>query len=344
MQALVVPKNRRPKFELHLRILDLNNVPYVSGRSYVKWHLPSAAKADGEHDGRTQKTSIKDHKVLYNYETIIPIRMTIDKTGQLQDTPLDFRVIHEVSHTEKILLGTLSLNIARYVDASEQGVEEEGVVRRYLMQDSKINSTIKIGIYLRQLDGDRGFTAPELTVAPVFSGIAGLVVGEVEDNDGVKAAGTIPAVNSKSQVASDELRELYRQTIAANWTCLPGELSADKVVEDIFSGGDGWLSKPPASGNASDTRGREDDGHANHNHSRSKNGRSSFFPKKRQDSKRHSKEDLRHERPTGVQGRAGFEHQGNRMGAEVESGMARATNEFDELEIRDNLRSWKLPV
>jgi hypothetical protein len=278
--------------------------------------------------------------------------MTIDKAGVLQDTIMDFRVIHEVSHTEKILLGTLKLNLAEYVDASEQGVDDEGVVRRYLMQESKINSTIKIGIYLRQIDGDRGFTAPPLRVAPVFSGIAGLVVGEVEDNDGTNTTGAAPALSSKTQVAGDELRELYRRTIAANWTCLPGELSADRVVEDIFSGGDGWLSKPAVSGNSSGNAGSaDDDGHGNHGHSRKKSeGRSLFFASRsrsRQDVKRHSKENLhgtRNERPTGIRGRGGFEQQEHQMGGAAGDGPSKGTNEFDELDIRDNLRSWKLPA
>lgn len=36
--------------------------------------------------------------------------------------------------------------------------DEEGIVRRYLMQDSKINSTLRIGIAIRQVEGDRNFT------------------------------------------------------------------------------------------------------------------------------------------------------------------------------------------
>ena len=35
--------------------------------------------------------------------------------------------------------------------------DDEGIVRRYLMQDSKVNSTLKVGIALRQVEGDRNF-------------------------------------------------------------------------------------------------------------------------------------------------------------------------------------------
>jgi len=62
---------------------------------------------------------------------------------------------------------------------------EEGVVRRYLMQDSKINSTLKIGIAMKQVDGERNFVAPPLKTAPVFGGIAGIVAGEQAEKDDV---------------------------------------------------------------------------------------------------------------------------------------------------------------
>ena len=60
---------------------------------------------------------------------------------------------------------------------------EEGITRRYLMQESKINSTLKIGIAMKQVDGERNFVAPPLKTAPVFGGIAGIVAGEQVDQD-----------------------------------------------------------------------------------------------------------------------------------------------------------------
>jgi hypothetical protein len=55
------------------------------------------------------------------------------------------------------------------------------------MKDSKINSTLKIGIYMRQTEGDKNYIAPALKTAQVFSGIAGIMAGEqaeLEDNGG----------------------------------------------------------------------------------------------------------------------------------------------------------------
>lgn len=53
-------------------------------------------------------------------------------------------------------------------------IVEDGIVRRYLMTDSKINSTLKVGILMVQLDGERNFVAPPLKTAAVFGGIGGV--------------------------------------------------------------------------------------------------------------------------------------------------------------------------
>ena len=62
----------------------------------------------------------------------------------LQDFDINFEVLQEYSsgaRGERILLGNVKLNLAEYVEASDNS--EEGITRRYLMQDSKINSTLK---------------------------------------------------------------------------------------------------------------------------------------------------------------------------------------------------------
>lgn len=59
---------------------------------------------------------------------------------------MNFEVLQEYSsgaRGERIILGNVKLNLAEYVDANEFD-GEDGVCRRYLMQDSKINSTLKV--------------------------------------------------------------------------------------------------------------------------------------------------------------------------------------------------------
>lgn len=166
--------------------MDLNNVPLVSGTSSVKWHLPSSTSA--EHRGRTDKAPIKEHKVSWDYSRTIPVRMTIDKSNNLQECLINFEVV-QVYNTgargEKITLGFVTLNLAQYVEESEALGSDmgDGIMRRYLMQESKINSTLKIGIAMRQVDGERNFVAPPLKTAPVFGGIAGIMVGDQAEHD-----------------------------------------------------------------------------------------------------------------------------------------------------------------
>jgi len=283
------------------------------------------------------------------------VRLVIDKNGMLQESWIHFEVVHEVppgGKGDKILLGNVRLNLAEYVEASEQD-GEEGVCRRYLMQESKINSTLKISLYMKQLEGDRNFIPPPLRSAPVFSGIAGIIAGEQGDSED---AGSAPTLNSRSKEAGDELRELYRRTLAAEWTCQPGELSADKCIENIFAGGDGWGGKlngedgaahPGKYGPGEDSASLSDS--EAHHFPRSKDHKwSSGFFRHRPDAKRHSRENLGknhegHAPHRGIRGRSSFEHQTRQMKVDAERGHARSSaNELDELDVRDDLRSWKV--
>lgn len=125
--------------------------------------------------------------MCYDYENKLPLKLVVDKNGMLQESFVEFEVVQEYSgggRGERITLGHVKLNLAEYVEQSEMNraeAEEPGVTRRYLMQNSKINSTLKISIFMRQTEGDRNFVAPALKTAQVFSGIAGIVPGEQGD-------------------------------------------------------------------------------------------------------------------------------------------------------------------
>lgn len=263
-------KSKRVKFDLTLKIVDLNNVPLVNGTSFIKWHLPSSSSA--EHRGRTERCVIRDHRVEYNYEKKMPVRLSVGKDGMLQECGVNFEILQEYSaggRGERIRLGEVKLNLAEYVEASEnpvtpsspggganptgEGNTEEGVVRRYLMQDSKINSTLKLSVLMLHTSGPRDFYAPPLRTAPVFGGIAGIIhssepaapsaVPLASDGGGEGTAGEEmangPDFRSRNKEAG-EMMDMYRRTIAAYWSSQPGELKADEAIEDIFAGGDGW--------------------------------------------------------------------------------------------------------
>jgi len=97
-----------------------------------------------------------------------------------------------------------------------------------------------VGIAMKQIDGERNFIAPPLRTAPVFGGIAGIMSGEHKDQG--DDMGHIPSINRTREMG--EMHDIYRKSLAAHWVgAQAGELSADKCIEDIFNGGDGWGSK-----------------------------------------------------------------------------------------------------
>ncbi|KAI0808842.1 N-terminal C2 in EEIG1 and EHBP1 proteins-domain-containing protein [Xylaria sp. FL0064] len=307
--ASLINKARKPKFDLHLWIYDLNNVPLVAGKSYVKWHLPNSIH--GEHRGRTAKCSIDKihHRATYNYSKTVPVRISIDRNNHLSECPIEFEVLQEFptgpsGRDERISLGNVRLNLSEYIEESEnfprrgtasriagslehardkavshstphrknsvgrsaseaerpgassasaavQHPEEndvvdeeaeEGIVRRYLMQDSKINSTLKIGILMVQADGERNYVAPPLKSATMFmGGISSIISGaneQVEVEESGNSGSALPSMNKSRDAA--EAQDMYRRALAASWDCHPGELHADECVEDIFAGGSGW--------------------------------------------------------------------------------------------------------
>jgi hypothetical protein len=109
----------------------------------------------------------------------------MDRQNMLQECKIEFEVIQDYNsgaRGEKIILGYVSLNLAEYVEILDHD-GEDGITRRYLMQESKINSTLKIGISMKQLDGERNFIAPPLKTAPVFGGITGIMDFEQAEDD-----------------------------------------------------------------------------------------------------------------------------------------------------------------
>jgi hypothetical protein len=232
----------------------------VVGTSHVKWHLPSSNSA--EHRGRTDKVLIRDHKATYDYKKELPVRLTVDRSGTLEECHVHFEIVQDYAEGQKggrVVLGNVKLNLSEYVeregelrrnpDGEDVGEEEgEGITRRYLMQESKINSTLKIGILMKQVEGEKDFIVPPLKTATVFGGIAGIVATETGDPKAVGdrgvPGGDIPPLTKKTRELT-EAQDMYRRTLAATWACRSGELPPDKLVEDLFAGGDGGSMRPP---------------------------------------------------------------------------------------------------
>ncbi|KAK2767490.1 hypothetical protein FQN54_003647 [Arachnomyces sp. PD_36] len=338
-KSFTVPKNRRPRFDLILRIIDLNNIPLVCGSSYVKWHLPSSTSA--EHGGSTDKVLIQDHRAQWNYEKALTVRLTIDRNQMLQECEIHFEVIQEFASTgrgERVRIGNVKLNLAEYVEKTD---DDEGVLRRYLVQDSKINSTLKVGVMMRQIEGDRNFIAPPLKTAMVFSGIAGVLASEQAAHDDL---GRVASISSKSREAGD-LQDTYRRTLAATWSCRDDELPPDELIETLFAGGTGL--EPPAVA-APYTTFRVDDyderGSLSDTESRRTTQVSPAFDKRPLSSS--STASLNESKssdtlPVGG-GRGSIQQQVYGTNRENSRRGYRHTREISEFDIREDLKSWEI--
>lgn len=267
----------------------------------------------------------------------------------LQESYITFEVIQEYGaggKDQRVTLGHTKLNLAEYVEPSDVD-GEDGVTRRYLMQDSKINSTLKVTLYMRQVEGDRNFVAPPLRTAPVFGNIAGIMAGEQGEPD---EPGHIPTFNTKAR-ETGELQDLYRRTLAADLTSFDaGELRADLAIEDIFAGGDGWGNKNANQLHPDEARGTiaADNGSSDSdNRMADQSKRNLRFFRGSGKHKHHVRDRAAmgtdRSRPSSSHARGSLDQQVRQMKHEAERTRGKQQQEVDEFDVRENLRSWRLP-
>ena len=203
------------------------------------------------------------------------------------------------------------------------------------MMRIRVLTIVKVSTYMKQIEGDRNFTAPPLKTAPVFGGIAGIMTAEsTEADDG----SNMPSMSSKAQ-ESGKLQDLYRRNLAASWAAQAGELPADKCIEDIFAGGDGWgeqgyqvaldqKQRRDSSGEDSDGDRRTLRGHQR-NASGTTIKRPPTSPKKTSGL-------------SAVSGRASIEQQVQSSSNNTQRKSRRKSDDIDEFSAREDLRSWEI--
>lgn len=291
--------------------------------------------------------------------------MTIGRDQMLQECEIFFEIFQEFGsggRGDRILLGRIRLNLAEYVDKSD---DDEGITRRYLMQDSKINSTLKIGILMHQIEGDKNFNTyanrkslsvqlltadrPPLKSAMVFGGIAGVVSQEQGDPDEL---GRIPSINGGKSRETGDLQDMYRRTLAASWTCRAGELPPDQLIEELFSGREGWATGAQSTRSGRSGRGDdyEETSMSDADSRRTLQG-PLLSPALGRRPKSSSSDNSRNEKGTespsgsdGLDGRGSIERQLYDSTKDSEWRNRKTTHEISEFDVREDLRSWEVSV
>lgn len=225
----MLSKSSRPKLKLQLQIHELSSIPLVTGQVFVKWHILHSSR--GECRGKTDRAPIIDHKAGWTeYRRECTFKVGIGRGGVLQERMLIMEVwVEMISGRERLRIGNVAVNLSEYASVKSE-------TRRYLLQESKMNSTVKVTISVVHVEGSRDYSTPPLKKAQMFHGITNLLA---ENKDLPQISRGIEQHNSK-HVLHSPTQEMYRRTFAAQWRVQAGELAPGDVVEDIFKGGTGW--------------------------------------------------------------------------------------------------------
>lgn len=170
--------------------------------------------------------------------------------------------------------------------------------------------------------------------------------GEADD------LGQIPSISTKTREMS-KLQDMYRQTLAASWAAQTGELPADKCIEEIFAGGDGWggsMTSNAVTGTKQQRNSTEDNESDGDRQTLRENGRKSpryedSAQKPVSHHRRTSSKEATHSRSfSNVSRRASIpESLHSRNDDDDRPNFTRARlHEVDEFTTREDLRSWKI--
>ncbi|EPY50108.1 fungal protein [Schizosaccharomyces cryophilus OY26] len=225
---IFIPKARRPTFELHLKIQDLANIPLVTGLVFIKWNVDGIHARDCS--GQTNGEPVLEHKVVWDYDATTIVRFVVDNTNTLRERFLDFHILSEsYSNSGATRLGVLKINLAEYVGV---GLDS----RKYLLADSKINATLRIGIGLKQLSGTENFhVAKKLGKPQVFSGLTGLLTEGKEIKRRDDEAAIAPGLASNwAEKMLTSIKDFNQKSSMFHMHTRNNKYDTKQIVDDIF--------------------------------------------------------------------------------------------------------------
>ncbi|KTW32811.1 uncharacterized protein T551_00296 [Pneumocystis jirovecii RU7] len=226
----------RPKFHVKMIIHHLNNVPLVSGQVFIKWHLKDSVHMRAR--GKSPKVPIKNHKVIWNYEFSCFLSMKIDKHQHLSESWIIFEVNQESSElsgaSHQLVLGKVDINLAEYAGLSKE-------TECYLLQNSKVNSLLRISISMEQIGGSTNYIINPPQKKQMFYGIADLMSKHNNMNQE-------KSMRHLDDLSLKKLRNpeffMYEDNMVANMPYLFDTFHSFEIIENIFNEKDKWLGNP----------------------------------------------------------------------------------------------------
>ncbi|KAI8081880.1 N-terminal C2 in EEIG1 and EHBP1 proteins-domain-containing protein [Gilbertella persicaria] len=162
---LFVSKSRRIDFELTLLIQDLTNIPLVSGLYYIKWRLKNTTHTSGT----TARAPIRDHCVFWGHPISTMAHLVVSKQQVLSSCEFRLDVYQELGGKDTVSIGSLTINLSEYAGSGLTS-------RRYLLDDCKFNSTLKLSIQVDQKSNPHlEYTIPPLKKQQIFADIPSMI-------------------------------------------------------------------------------------------------------------------------------------------------------------------------
>ncbi|KAI8342721.1 hypothetical protein BC941DRAFT_509612 [Chlamydoabsidia padenii] len=230
-----IGKHRKVDFEINLNIQDITNVPLVSGSYFVKWRLRNATQSNGV----TTKEHIKDHTVEWYSSITTCAELVINKHHVLQPCELKLEIYQELGGGGTKQMGTLSVNLSEY---AQSGL----ITRRYLLEECKFNSFIKLSIRMEQLSKvDEPFTVPPMTKPQRNMDISIMITNTVtEKTDDGSTVHSLPGSTSDRSMQHHQSKSVPRSqsTLSLSQYCRNNpsflhhdEPSPSDLVEQLFT-------------------------------------------------------------------------------------------------------------
>ncbi|KAI9349084.1 hypothetical protein BDR26DRAFT_891902 [Obelidium mucronatum] len=200
-------KRARISFAVECIVNELNNLPYVSGYYYLKWRVYAAGSAGNTAAssaggsgarGITHRATVRDHTVVWNAalataaaaaesdaaaaaspgaHSSVEVVMATDRDGFLLPCEL-LLVVKQVAlnaecHLQEANGGRGAENVGSVtINLSELANQTHPTVKRYLLQESKVNSTLKV--FLIAVASSKGSETPPRQVTISMKLIKGL--------------------------------------------------------------------------------------------------------------------------------------------------------------------------
>ncbi|KAI8897661.1 N-terminal C2 in EEIG1 and EHBP1 proteins-domain-containing protein [Globomyces pollinis-pini] len=151
--SFFIPNSRKMKYSCTLTLHDLNNLPYTTGQYFAKWKVTNSSDK-----GCTSRATVKENKVVWNDAHFsFEVTLIIARDGSLQPSEMIISVKQETNggqSSDKI--GNVTISLSNLVG---QGPSTQ----RYLLQNSKSNSLLKVSLEMKLLRGD-----PQLLKNPIL--------------------------------------------------------------------------------------------------------------------------------------------------------------------------------